>query len=100
MESTNKELAYKEFVAAKKKKVNALTKVIKEKQRKEENEEYTALMASDAAAKELLESAKNQVLQSKALQASCKEQASVQEFFGLLERNAGFAGLLPKCWWV
>ena len=42
-------------------------------QRKEENEEYTALMASDAAAKELLESAKNQVLQSKALQASCKE---------------------------
>ena len=53
MESTNKELAYKEFVAAKKKKVNALTKVINEKQCKEENEEYTALMASDAAAKEL-----------------------------------------------
>ena len=38
MESTNKELAYKEFVAAKKKKVNALTKVIKEHETHREGE--------------------------------------------------------------
>merc|ERR1719276_682765 len=50
-------------IAALKAGIKALDKAVVEatEQRKEENEEYTALMASDAAAKELLQFAKNRL---------------------------------------
>jgi septal ring factor EnvC (AmiA/AmiB activator) len=52
-----------EEIAALEAGIKALDKAVAEatEQRKEENEEYTALMASDAAAKELLEFAKNRL---------------------------------------
>jgi chromosome segregation ATPase len=50
-------------IAALKKGIKSLDKAVAEatEQRKEENEDYTQLMASDAAAKELLEFAKNRL---------------------------------------